>query len=63
MTFLYREYIAYANFLESWASEDERLSRPLAAAQGHSAAYAVRAKAAEIAYVEHISTLHQALVH
>lgn len=53
MTFLYREYLAYANFLEAWAQTDELSERQAAAAENRYAAYSARAKAAEVAYAYH----------
>lgn len=61
MTFLYREYVAYANFLEAWAQADELAERETAAAGNRYAAYSARAKAAEVAYAYHIIIISVAL--
>lgn len=51
MTFLYREYIAYARFLEAWAEKDDQRGQTLQAHVFRAQAYSILAKAGEVKYV------------
>jgi hypothetical protein len=53
MTFLYREYLAYALFLEAWANaadDSDQSASQVSGSRYRAAAYAARVKAAELRY-------------
>jgi hypothetical protein len=53
MTFLYREYLAYALFLEAWANaadDSDQSASQVSGSRYRAAAYAARVRAAELRY-------------